>query len=124
MVVSLLKQTIFCYNNFHFFSFLIFHHYFNFQLVPNTINQDSVFCEPIEIATVVTFIYLSHHQERTRGGQAPRTASLRLRGEMKVSKVYRTCHSINGGSLEITQVFHFSIITSYKNNTLKSHFCP
>jgi len=35
-------------------------------------------------------------------------------GEMKVSKVHRTYHSINGGSLEITHVFHLSIITSYK----------
>jgi len=36
-------------------------------------------------------------------------------GEMKVSKVHRTCHSINGGSLEITHLFHLSIITSCTN---------
>ena len=36
----------------------------------------------------------------------------RNEGEMKVLKVHRTCHSINGGSLEITHVFHLSIITS------------
>jgi len=29
-----------------------------------------------------------------------------------------------GGSLEITHVFHWSIITSYKKILLKSHFCP
>ena len=45
-------------------------------------------------------------------------------GEMKVSKVHRTCHSINGGSLEFRHVFHLSIITSYKKNTIKYHFCP
>ena len=40
-------------------------------------------------------------------------------GEMKVSKVHRTCHSINGGSLEITHLFHLSIITSYKKSFIK-----
>ena len=39
----------------------------------------------------------------------------------KVSKVHLTCHSVNGGSLEIT---HLSVITSYRKKYLKSHFCP
>ena len=34
------------------------------------------------------------------------------------------CHSKIGGSLEITHVFHLTIITSYRKNTLKSHFWP
>ena len=38
--------------------------------------------------------------------------------EMKISKVHRTCHSINGGSLEITHVFHLSMITSYRKKIL------
>ena len=53
-----------------------------------------------------------------------RISCFRNDGEMKVLKVHRTCHSINRGSLEIAHVFHLSITTSYKENTLKSHFCP
>ena len=41
-------------------------------------------------------------------------------GEMKVSKVHGTCHSINGGALEISYVFHLSIITSYRK--IKKYF--
>ena len=39
--------------------------------------------------------------------------------EMKVSKVHRTCHSINGGSLEITHVLNLGIITSYNKKYFK-----
>ncbi len=41
---------------------------------------------------------------------------------MKVLKVHRTCHSINGGSLVITHVFHLSIITlNNKKYRIKIH---
>ena len=47
-----------------------------------------------------------------------RISCFRNDGKMKVSKVHQTCLSINGGSLEITHVFHLSIITSYRKNAL------
>ena len=37
-------------------------------------------------------------------------------------KVHRTCHSIKGGSLEITQVNNLSIITSYNKKLLNLTF--
>jgi len=45
-------------------------------------------------------------------------------GEMKVSKVHRTCHSINGGSLEIAHVFHLSISTSNRKKYFKISLLP
>ena len=39
-----------------------------------------------------------------------------------VSKIHRTCHSIKGGSLEITQVNNLSIITSYNKKLLNLTF--
>ena len=44
---------------------------------------------------------------------------LRNDGEMKSLKVQRTWYSINGGSLEITHVFHLSIII---NNNIEDIF--
>ena len=39
-------------------------------------------------------------------------------GEMKVSKVHRTCRCINWGSLKITHVFNLSIISSCRKKIL------
>ena len=53
-----------------------------------------------------------------------RVTRVRNDGEMKVSKVHRTCHTINGGSLEITHLFHLSIITSCNKKYLKISLSP
>ena len=53
-----------------------------------------------------------------------RISCFRNDGEMKVSKVHRTCHSINGGSLEITHVLQISIITLQRKKCFKSSLLP
>ena len=45
-------------------------------------------------------------------------------GEMKVTKVHRTYHSLNGGLLKIPHVFHLSIIASYNKKYFKISLLP